>query len=140
MNYYERAQELNEETIANRRYFHTNAEVGLDMPKAKAYVMKKLTEYGLEPKECGYGVTATLGHGGKCIMLRADMDALRCRKKVENHLHVQQEKKLMHVDMTSTQLCFLQQLRCLKRMSLNWKEQLNLCSSQLRRTSWEARI
>ena len=42
MNYYERAQELNEETIANRRYFHTNAEVGLDMPKAKAYVMKKL--------------------------------------------------------------------------------------------------
>lgn len=47
MNYYERAQELNEETIANRRYFHTNAEVGLDMPKAKAYVMKKLTEYGL---------------------------------------------------------------------------------------------
>ena len=77
MNYYERAQELNEETIANRRYFHTNAEVGLDMPKAKAYVMKKLTEYGLEPKECGYGVTATLGHGGKCIMLRADMDAGR---------------------------------------------------------------
>lgn len=75
MNYYERAQELNEETIANRRYFHTNAEVGLDMPKAKAYVMKKLAEYGLEPKECGYGVTATLGHGGKCIMLRADMDA-----------------------------------------------------------------
>lgn len=65
MNYYERAQELNEETIANRRYFHTNAEVGLDMPKAKAYVMKKLTEYGLEPKECGYGVTATLGHGRK---------------------------------------------------------------------------
>ena len=57
MNYYERAQELNEETIANRRYFHTNAEVGLDMPKAKAYVMKKLAEYGLEPKECGYGVT-----------------------------------------------------------------------------------
>jgi len=76
MNYYERAQELREETIANRRYFHTNAEVGLDMPKAKAYVMKKLAEYGLDPKECGYGVTATLGHGGKCLMLRADMDAL----------------------------------------------------------------
>ena len=135
MNYYERAQELNEETIANRRYFHTNAEVGLDMPKAKAYVMKKLTEYGLEPKECGYGVTATLGHGGKCIMLRADMDALPMPEESG-----EPEKKLTHVDMTSMQLCFLQQLRCLKRMSLNWKEQLNLCSSQLRRTSWEARI
>ena len=76
MNYYERALELREEIVANRRYFHTNAEVGLDMPKAKAYVMQKLTEYGLEPKECGYGVTATVGNGGKCILLRADMDAL----------------------------------------------------------------
>lgn len=76
MNYYERALELKDEIVENRRYFHTNAEVGLDMPKAKAYVMKKLTEYGLEPKECGYGVTATLGKGGKVLLLRADMDAL----------------------------------------------------------------
>lgn len=77
MNYYERALELKNETIENRRYFHTNAEVGLDMPKAKAYVMQKLTEYGLEPKECGYGVTATVGKDdGKVILLRADMDAL----------------------------------------------------------------
>lgn len=76
MNYYERAQELKDETIQNRRYFHTNAEVGLDLPKTKAYVMEKLKEYGLEPQECGYGVTATLGNGGKTILLRADMDAL----------------------------------------------------------------
>lgn len=76
MNYYERALELKAETVENRRYFHTNAEVGLDMPKAKAYVMKKLAEYGLEPKECGYGVTATVGKGGKVLLLRADMDAL----------------------------------------------------------------
>lgn len=76
MNYYKRAQELKEETVANRRFLHTNAEVGLNMPKAKAFVMEKLKEYGLEPKECGYGVTATLGHGGKVLMLRADMDAL----------------------------------------------------------------
>lgn len=76
MNYYERALELREETVANRRYFHTNAEVGLVMPKAKAYVMEKLTEYGLEPKECGHGVMAEIGNGGKCILLRADMDAL----------------------------------------------------------------
>ena len=76
MNYYERALALREETVAHRRYLHTNAEVGLIMPKAKAYVMEKLAEYGLEPKECGHGVTATIGHGGKCILLRADMDAL----------------------------------------------------------------
>lgn len=76
MNYYERALALKAETVADRRYFHTNAEVGLNMPKAQAYVMEKLTEYGLEPQKCGHGVTATIGKGGKCILLRADMDAL----------------------------------------------------------------
>lgn len=76
MNYYERALELKDETIANRRHIHKNAETGLDLPKTKAYVMKKLTEYGLDPKDCGYGVTATLGKGGKVLLLRADMDAL----------------------------------------------------------------
>ena len=76
MNYYERALELKDETIANRRHIHKNAETGLDLPKTKAYVMKKLTEHGLEPKDCGYGVTATLGKGGKVLLLRADMDAL----------------------------------------------------------------
>ena len=76
MNYYERALELKDETIANRRHIHKNAETGLDLPKTKAYVMEKLTEYGLEPKDCGYGVTATLGKGGKVLLLRADLDAL----------------------------------------------------------------
>ena len=68
MNYYERALELKDETIANRRHIHKNAETGLDLPKTKAYVMEKLTEYGLEPKDCGYGVTATLGKGGKVLL------------------------------------------------------------------------
>lgn len=76
MNDYERACQLKEETIANRRYLHQHAEVGLDLPETKAYVMAKLREYGLEPKECGAGVTATLGKPGKVLLLRADMDAL----------------------------------------------------------------
>ena len=76
MNYFDRARELREELLENRRYFHTNAETGLHLPKARAYVMKKLSEYGLEPQECGEGVTAVLGHGGRTILLRADMDAL----------------------------------------------------------------
>ena len=77
MNYYERALELKDEIVENRRYFHTNAEVGVHMPKATAYVTEKLKEYGIEPKACGEGVTATVGKpGGKVILLRADMDAL----------------------------------------------------------------
>lgn len=76
MGFYERAQALREETVAHRRYFHTNAEVGLDLPKARAYVTEELKKLGLEPRDCGYGVTATIGSGGKCLLLRADMDAL----------------------------------------------------------------
>ncbi|MCH5324433.1 MAG: amidohydrolase [Eubacterium sp.] len=76
MDFYKRAMELNEETIAHRRYLHEHAEVGLDLPMAREYIINKLTEYGLEPKRCGYGVTATLGKGEKTLLLRADMDAL----------------------------------------------------------------
>ena len=76
MDFYERALELKEETIENRRYIHEHAETGLYLPKTKEYVINKLQEYGLDPKPCGEGVTATLGHGGKVLLLRADMDAL----------------------------------------------------------------
>jgi amidohydrolase len=76
MNYYERACQMKDQLVEARRYLHTNAELGLDMPKARAYVTEKLTEYGLAPKSCGQGVTATIGQGGKVLLLRADMDAL----------------------------------------------------------------
>ena len=76
MQYYERALQIKEEAVTHRRWFHTNAEVGLDMPKAKAYVMETLRSYGIQPVECGQGVTATIGNGGKVFLLRADMDAL----------------------------------------------------------------
>lgn len=76
MNSYERALELQEETISHRRWFHQNAETGLDMPKGRSYVLQTLKGYGIDAKECGYGVTATIGNGGKVILLRADMDAL----------------------------------------------------------------
>ncbi len=95
MNFYERALELQDETVANRRHMHQNAEVGLHMPKTQAFVMEKLAEYGLTPQKCGHGVTATLGQGGKVLLLRADMDALpmpeesgepfACPTGTENH-------------------------------------------------------
>lgn len=76
MNSYERALELQEETISHRRWFHQNAETGLDLPKGRSYVIQTLKSYGIDAKECGRGVTATIGTGGKVILLRADMDAL----------------------------------------------------------------
>lgn len=76
MDFYSEAKDLKDELTENRRYFHKTAEVGLDMPIAQGYVMTKLTEYGLEPKKCGHGVTALLGQGAPVLLLRADMDAL----------------------------------------------------------------
>ena len=76
MNYYERALELREETVAHRRWFHTNAEAGLDMPRGQRYVLEELKKLGIEAQPCGHGVTAAVGKPGKCILLRADMDAL----------------------------------------------------------------
>lgn len=76
MDFYKRALELKDEIIEDRRFIHAHAETGLDLPETKAYVIEKLKEYGITPVECGYGVTATLGHGGKVLLLRADMDAL----------------------------------------------------------------
>ena len=77
MNYFERATALMPELVENRRYFHTNAEVGVHNPKAQAYVLAKLKEYGIDAQPCGEGVTAMIGKGeGKTILLRADMDAL----------------------------------------------------------------
>lgn len=81
MNIYERALELREETVAHRRWFHTNAEVGLNMPKGQAYVLETLKSYCIDAKECGHGVTATVGNGGKVILLRADMDALPMKEE-----------------------------------------------------------
>ncbi len=46
------------------------------MPKTQKYVMEALKSYGINAKECGHGVTATIGNGGRCLLLRADMDAL----------------------------------------------------------------
>ena len=82
MNDYERALALRDETVAHRRWMHTHAEVGLEMPKAQAYVIEQLKRAGLEPRPCGHGVVAELGKkGGRTLLLRADMDALPMKEE-----------------------------------------------------------
>ncbi|MBQ8624117.1 MAG: amidohydrolase [Oscillospiraceae bacterium] len=76
MDFYKRAFELKEETINHRRFFHQNAEAGLDMPNAVSYVTKALKQCGILPYPCGKGIGATVGRGDRVILLRADMDAL----------------------------------------------------------------
>lgn len=81
MDYLKRSKEIYDETVSNRRVLHQNPETGLELPQTKAFVKKKLEEYGLDVKECGEGLSATIGKEGKVILLRADMDALPIKEE-----------------------------------------------------------
>ena len=71
------AKDIQTDIVKDRRYLHQNAELKDELPITTAYVMKRLTEMGYEPKEiCKSGVVATVGKGDKVFLLRADMDAL----------------------------------------------------------------
>ena len=80
MNHFlQRAEELKESMLNDRHYLHQNPEIGNELPITTKYVMDRLTEIGLEPKEiCQSGVVAVIQgkKPGKTYMLRADMDAL----------------------------------------------------------------
>lgn len=79
-NYFKEALEYKDELIEKRRALHQIPEVGLDLPKTKAYVKGELESLGLEVKEYGTSGLSTVIQGekgeGKCMMIRADMDAL----------------------------------------------------------------
>ena len=84
MDILKRAQEIQDEVVANRRYLHRNPELGFQLGNTVRFVKEKLTEMGYAPANCGdHGVTATVGgkHGGKCILIRADMDALPMKEE-----------------------------------------------------------
>ena len=69
----------NHDTVVGwRRALHQIPELGIDLPQTVAFVTGKLAEMGIpyEVYEDCSCVTATIGNGGKCILLRGDMDAL----------------------------------------------------------------
>lgn len=77
--FYEIAEKMQDETIKMRRELHQMPEIGLEVEKTCDYIEGKLKEMGLEPVRYGNsGVSAIIDSGkeGKCILLRADMDAL----------------------------------------------------------------
>lgn len=77
----QQAHAIKSEIIENRRAIHRFAEIEFELPQTTEYVVRKLTEYGLEPQMVGTsGVTCLIGKGDKTILLRADMDALPMRE------------------------------------------------------------
>ena len=70
--------------IADRRYLHAHAETGFDLHDTFDYVWKQLKDVGLAPKKCGKcGIIADIGRGERCVLLRADMDALAIREEAD---------------------------------------------------------
>lgn len=81
-NILEEAKELFDELSEYRRYLHTVAEIGFDLPKTTEYVGNILTEIGISTEFLGSGIVATLGEGqGSTVLLRADMDALPIKEQ-----------------------------------------------------------
>ncbi|MDD7463243.1 MAG: amidohydrolase [Anaerococcus sp.] len=74
------AKENQDLCVKMRRDLHMIPELELDLPKTSKYVKDKLEEFGISYKEYvnGNGIVATIeGKGpGKCLAIRADMDAL----------------------------------------------------------------
>ena len=77
-----KAEGLQNELVAIRRYLHAHAETGFALPKTLAYIEKRLLEMGFSPQKCGKaGWVVELGKGDRAILLRADIDALPMREK-----------------------------------------------------------
>ena len=72
------ARAIGEDLIRWRRGLHQIPEVGTQLPQTMAYIRQELDRMGIEYKfyEDISCILATLGQGDKCILLRADVDAL----------------------------------------------------------------
>ena len=78
----ESAEEIAPGVIADRRYFHQHPELGFQEERTARRVIERLNALGLDHVITGVAKTGVVGvlHGGKgpgkCVLLRADMDAL----------------------------------------------------------------
>ena len=73
------AERIREDIVRDRRTLHAAPEVGTDLPNTVACVKNRLLEMGYQPRELAGGVVAEITgtETGRCLLLRADMDALR---------------------------------------------------------------
>lgn len=85
MSYFlDKAKNIEETIRKDRRTLHQNPEVYDDLPMTANYIKTRLKEMGIESKEISKcGIVAEIGgfKKGKCILLRADMDALPMKEE-----------------------------------------------------------
>ncbi len=119
---FEDAKNIEDEIIAHRRYIHQNAETGFDTPKTKAYIISRLREMGYTPEECGKsGVKAEIGKGEKCVLLRADTDALPIKEEAELPYRAKENMHACGHDMHTAMLLGAAKLLKKREKELNGK-------------------
>ncbi|MFR5387148.1 MAG: M20 metallopeptidase family protein, partial [Oscillospiraceae bacterium] len=116
------AQTMQPQLTADRRRLHQNPEAGAVLPETVAYVKGRLTEMGYHPQALGGGLTATVTgtDTGRCILLRADMDALRGQE--QSGLSFRSENGCMHAcghDMHTAMMLGAAQLLMQRRQELS---------------------
>lgn len=77
------AQQMESELISWRRHIHQFPEVGLELPETVAFVQNELEKMKVSYhtyEDCSC-VVAQIGTGGRCFLLRADMDALPLKEE-----------------------------------------------------------
>ena len=90
------ATEFAEELTKWRRYLHRHPELDMILPETVAFVKEQLKEMGIAytvSEKAGY-VTALIGEGKHCFLLRSDMDALPVRE--ESGVEFASENGCMH--------------------------------------------
>lgn len=81
----EEASALQEQLVEWRRTLHQIPETGIILPQTMAFIKDKLDEMGISYKahddiSC---IEAMMGTGGKCLLLRSDMDALPVEEEAD---------------------------------------------------------
>lgn len=91
----ERAIELQAEMIENRRFFHSNPEIGFELPVTTGRVREILESLGYDVRSVGRaGLSATVGKPGRTFLIRGDMDALPMAEETE--IEFKSENGFMH--------------------------------------------
>ena len=93
-------EEIYEEMVGWRRKLHEEPELSFEEHQTAAFIYDKLAEFKLDRVDyvCETAVVALLNGGkgaGKCLAIRADIDALPL-KELSNHDHVSQVEGAMH--------------------------------------------
>lgn len=128
--YHRKAKEYLAETIRIRRYIHQHPELSFDEFETANFIEKTLHSYGIDTeRKSNTGVLAVLQGNtasGKCLALRADMDALPIQE-ISSETYASRKPGVMHAcghDVHSASLITV--ARLLQESRTSWNGQVKI--------------